>query len=550
MARAIRTVSLTGGARLAAILVVVAAGELPAANVVRYGTDLSGYEPGNPATYQALTNATWADVNTALSTAINPAATGFVYVSGDVTGTGATDGPLRILGACQAFEFKGGFDPAFTGQDYRAKSVLNVNATSGSRSRALIICSTNVWVDGFVVRNGYTSGGSETGFTPDDSNACGAEIAAQAEGLRLSRLDVLNNVGQRNWGLGGGLFIHASGSGRIRLENLLVRGNTIQSAASDSVVRGGGIYVNAASPTECRLTVALCHFDGNVAKDTNSGANNYVGIASAIGLEDMSRPSSGTNWWVVFGCLFSDNGPHNADEGRLSVALGAPGRSSFHPFPASEMVLANCTLARNDPWGVSGTWRSGNSVINTVLSDNDRAAGYETYVEDKGAVLRFQHCLIDSTSPVGDSSTNGFFGAFPAGGGTSEFVDLGGNQQVGDAQLVDPTGADGKPFNDYMLQESSAGFSAGLARYSGSGFAFVDVNRNGAYDPGLDVIVDIPTGSGYVPAANEHYYPFDLNGNKWVGKRRYSSDVDLAGSMNIGAYGAVPPPKGTVVMVK
>ncbi|MBN1511319.1 MAG: hypothetical protein JXB13_04840, partial [Phycisphaerae bacterium] len=154
--------------------------------------------------------------------------------------------------------------------------------------------------------------------------------------------------------------------------------------------------------------------------------------------------------------------------------------------------------------------------------------------------MSFKNTLIDPETPAAVGS---YFD------GTC-LKDLGGNITNQQPQFVD------QPSGDYRLQPSSPAYTNATVLYSSSGlgFAYVDVDRNGAYNSGIDVIVDIIAGSGqYPPSASEYYYPRDMNGRIWLARRQYASSADLAGTMNMGAFASSwpsPMPRGTVFRIR
>lgn len=528
-------------------MVCVCALHAQAANIVRYGTNAAAFNPSDAGTYTQISDATWAQLNDAISNAMNTVTKGFVYVSGDVYGTGSTNGSLRITwpSGTNGFEMKGGYNSGFTSRDVLKKSLLDVRANSSSKSRALVISSTNVLVDGFKITGGYHGGshdvyGSQTHLVFADTGAGGAGVAMNVVGkgyVRLQNLDIMGNTLYGDWKHGGGVYIEMA-MASVTIASSSISSNTIRAVGSAGVYSGGlEVDDTSSGDEETKFTMALCRVVGNMARGSG-------GTDDAIGLKGPSRVTN-TNIWTLFGSVIAGNYASDSSS-YSSVSLWGPG--SYSGKDGRDMLM-NCTVIDNTKIGTYGDpvfacYKYGNYLVNTVLADNDKEGSPE-FGNSGGQwnLYYFENCLLDSDSPCGSSATNGFFGTFSP---NCTITDSGGCLQVADALFENQAGG------DYRLKASATGYMKGLAKYSpgGLGFAYVDVNRNGAYNAGTDIIVNIKPGSGqYVPGSNEFYYPTDLNGSPWISISRYNSTADLVGKMTMGAV-ARRIGGGTVIVLR
>lgn len=514
---------------LGLLVVCLGTSQAYSANYVRYGTNSASFNPADPATYTAITNATWTDVNAAISNAMNSVSRGFIYISGDLTGSGASGGPLRILETGKkGLDFKGSFNSSFTAQNYSSLSVINPMASSGSRTRAIAVKSEDVWIDGFCITGGYTSGGtnehgvylSEYGVAGGSRQPGGAAICIEAANPHLSHLLVASNVSERSYAWGGGIFINNTGSSNALFEHITVVSNSmLGSIGGSSTADGGGIGGRGG-----KLVIANSRIMDNVCRAHTWGA-------TGSGLYIHNTAAGGT--LTVFGTLLCRNIGQSYNGAFLSgFAMATEGNTRG--------IVANCTIADNSGAGICDSWRYSMYALNTVISSNSYI-----YFSAPNNACRwyFMYNLICDVSQHGGSTTNNFFGdASTDPTSVSKFVDSTNNYQVSNPMFKNAVGG------DYSLLESSAGCRKGLALYDPRGFAFVDINNNGAYDINVDVIIDQQQASTYTLTTDLHY-PRDMNGEPWLSKQRYTSDADLVGVMNLGAV-VTRKKRGTVVTLR
>lgn len=510
-------------------MMLLAAASLQAATV-RYGTNVSAYDRLNPTTYTEITSATWAQLNTALTNAQNSSTRGFVYVSGDIPGSGSLTGPLRIVlnTGTVGFEFKGAWKSDFSAQDYTTLSVLSANASYSSQSRVLVIGADNVRVDGFEIRGGYSQNGNDAELSFAVNNAAGGGIAAHCAGLHLSHLRVTANTGLGGWSQGGGICFHPRTTASSNLfEYLDISGNTM-TAGGDAAVYGGGMYIGRGqgSATDAKMLFALCAITGNTATATGP---NYYGNGAGFFATGPGRVTDGISHWTFFGVLVAGNKNNTLASSCFSTG-GNGGTGSRQGWS----VMANCTFVDNRPINIGNeggvaNYQRGVVYLNSAISENHTGGSAGATISPTYSYMNFKNCAIDEISSAGDSATNGFFGV----AGTGTFIDLGDCLQITNVVFRN------QPIADYRLGLGSPAIGAAEALYSsaGAGFAYVDIDRDGGYDAGTDVIIDITQASGqYVPSANEYYYPKDMLGERWLSIGRYSSSSNLVGKISAGAY--------------
>jgi hypothetical protein len=454
-----------------------------------------------------LTEQTWTDLKTIL---LNAATGDIIRVSGDLQ---RPAGETELLIVTNDIILSGGWNTNFTLQLWTGKSalseevsyysVLDANGSASDKARVLVITNTatNVRVEGFKITRGYVYG------------ADGGGIALHASGCRLTHLHITGNKSYRDYGGAGGVYIS---SGNTVLEYLTVTSNYTGRINSWAGVYGGAIKVDTTA-TNGRLIIANCFVAWNTVSD---GASYGAGIE----FRGPGNPPSVCHW-TIFGCLISGH------PGPAVNTVNLLGRGN------GRANLVNCTMVDNSGGllvsqeGGTGNWERDNYVINCVLADT-----YRTCAADSYSQLKFQNTLIDPETPASGGS---YFDG-------TKYIDLGGN--IPNTQPLFKNQSQG----DYRLSRTSPAKGTGRVLYSsaGLGFAYVDIDRNSSYDAGIDVIVDIIEGSGqYVPSSTEYYYPRDINGSKWISRTRYSSNEDLVGSMNMGAFGRLPA-MGTVVFFK
>lgn len=217
---------------------------------------------GNSGTF---TNATWADLQTAIQNAENnPTTPGYIKVSGDLqrVQNDPTTGDLRIRRG--GLEMSGGWNDGFTAQT--GKSVLDVNASATYTNRVLTISGTNVVVRDFVMTKGGLKG-YNVGL-----RGYGAGIFVTGPNVRLESLVVTNNVRYDNYVTGGGIAIYGANAYNVTVSRCKVVNNTARTA--------GGIWVTQNAGRNGRpVVIEYCDILDNVLSQSSgsSGAGLYLG---------------------------------------------------------------------------------------------------------------------------------------------------------------------------------------------------------------------------------------------------------------------------------
>lgn len=459
----------------------------------------------------ALAGQAWPDLRVVLA---NAAAGDTIKVSGDFQrATNDAGGGLMI--SADNILFSGGWNTNFTTRGWAGQarltnelnsySVLDVNGSdsTNNRYRVLHITGSGVTVEGFRVTKGYLKGAVEL-------DVVGSGIRVDGMNPVLRHLHVTENTANKSYDGPSALGISGAGA---RLEYIVVDRNF----ALGTHPRSCGIYVMS-SAKEGPFMLA----NSIVATNTVPPGSGTSGLG--IILNGPGQPAA-VQHWTVFGTLV-----HSHPTTTLAVVqLGAQDKGRAN--------LVNTTVADNGCFvffsNIPGTaWWRENYSINSILADTVGVQGHATQTS-----MYFKNTLIDPETPARS-------GTYFDGAG---FRDLGGNVTNQQPQFVDQLN------RDYRLQPSSPAYTNAAVLYAsgGLGFAFVDVDRNNSYNAGVDVIVHIVSGGGqYAPAALEYYYPTDIQGNRWLTKKRYASNADLVGTMNLGACAPRPPPGGTVITLR
>lgn len=462
----------------------------------------------------------WAGTWGNLQSAVNTAASGdVVKVSGNLTrSAGDTAGSITLVNA--GITLSGGWNSGFTAKvwgsggrladELPGYSVLDANGsdTLNNRFRVLTISNTaaNVKIEGFAVTGGYSSD------TYEYMGGHGGGIEVGAWGARLSHLYVYGNTSYRSYQSCSGISIESGGA---LLEYLTIVGNNATCSYLANPYGGALTVWNTVNVGN--IMVACCVFSNNIAPGGTYGV--------AIDMQGPKNCPSVVHW-TVFGSLIATNAASSSwtvcmaghDNGRCNLV---------------NITVVDNRLGIGVAWhGGIGNWERDNYFINCLLADTKGCQ-----VSSDAAQMKFKNTLIDPETPAlggpyyFDAVTN---------------IDLTGN--ITNAQ---PLFKD-QPHLDYRISDFSPAKGAAQALYSssGSGFAYVDVDRNGSYSAGVDVIVDIVQGTGqYVPSASEYYYPRDINAERWLSSSRYSSNSNLVGKISMGAL-APKSRRGMVITLK
>lgn len=463
----------------------------------------------------AVADQTWANLRTVLINAVDGDT---IKVSGNFQRTaGDADGGLTI--SAPNVKFSGGWNADFTVQAWAAKtvftnefalySVLDVNGsdTANNQYRVLLLSGTGVTVEGFTVTKGYLLVTAAFGTG-------GGGIKVDGTGALLRHLNITANIARRLTTSDGpsALEINATGA---RAEYIAVVANK----AEGTTPRSAGLVVSENARNGAFMLA------NSIISANTAGAN-----CEGLGLV-FRGPDTPTlvQHWTVFGTLVY--GHTQATDGAIQLrSAEANGRANL----VNTTVADNSSPVRIRTYSNFTEWYM-NYFINSIVADSVKIECSNGSLATSRAY--FKNTLIDPETPAAG-------GMYFDG---SVFVDLGGNFTDKQPLFTNPTG------RDYTLQTVSSAYTNAAVLYSSSGlgFAYVDVDRNNSYNAGVDVIVHIVSGAGqYPPAALEYYYPTDIQGNRWLTRKRYASNADLVGTMNMGSYAPPPPPGGTVITLR
>jgi hypothetical protein len=473
----------------------------------------------------------WANLQAALDAAAGSG--DVVKVSGNLT-RNQGDGSAALAMSNAFVTLSGGWDADFTAQSWcSAKgvaaesllySVLNAHADAGHPCGSLAITAAGVNVSGFSIRNGY--------LTPADGVQTSAGVVVSGGGgVTLSHLVFTGHSMCQAWGANGGVVLNLN-SPSNRVEYVSITGNTI----GDSTIFGMVKLSPNALGTTMLANLVISNNAASAANWTGSGG-------SAVGIAGANIPGMRC---TLFGSLIACNG------GKHTVLyLEGP---TF--FTYDKMVVVNSTVA-NNAGNVHEESYSYCNFYNTILADNIAAWDSTGVVGGDYTGMRFEHCLV-AGEPSYISRTVGGYDAYPCSGNSAAGTFFTNNAGCG---FFDASGAcvqantggsgfTGQSRGDYTLATSSAGFGRGLANYDSRGFAYVEINGTAGYQAGEDVMVDRMDACSYVNSAADYYYPVDVNGNRWIMRRTYTSDAKLVGTLSMGALSTYVPPQGTLAVFR
>jgi hypothetical protein len=265
---------------------------------------------------------------------------------------------------------------------------------------------------------------------------------------------------------------------------------------------------------------------------------------------------------ALFGCQFDQNfrrdGSGNPIAGGASSTISVLERSTDR-----RVVLANCTVVSNYEGIVrAASYTDTAGTYYPLRCINCILAGDEGFRLDGDATRRACAELQRCTMSLGGADGFNGYGFQNSGGwmytntlaqaltltdphiGTNRFyslTDTGGRSILPEANLdADPGfyGAGPDPYLPWWQRRSSAAYAGtidkGLTRTTT--YTFIDVNLNGAYEPLVDIIVDL-NGQPH-PGAGHFVYTTDLAGRpRFVHK-----------AIDRGAYECdEPPAAGTII---
>lgn len=265
-----------------------------------------------------------------------------------------------------------------------------------------------------------------SGCTIENNGVNGSEVTVNGGAIQcggysdgshtITNTEIRNNQAKN---FGGGIFVmHAYLWTGVTIDGCIIEGNSAIGGAG-AVGDGGGIYAGAdpgINPEHTYVTVSRCEIVGNQAAGYGGGMFVY-GIAEAFPFET-----------TVTDTLIAQN------------TAGADGGGILHHAGTAE--LRNCTIVDNraTTGNGGGFWKGvhASTIHNSILWGN--TAG--------GAG---QQMLVPATdTTVSYSDIQGCGGSDPDNWDDLLGTDGGGNIDD-DPLFIDPTGADGDPDNDYML---------------------------------------------------------------------------------------------------
>jgi autotransporter-associated beta strand protein len=484
------------------------------------------------------TNVWWSDLQDAVQLAqAGSAGTGLVKLCGSVTRTNldaigqiaiTKGGYVRFSGG---WTWNGGAEPVAQS----GRSVLDANSTAlgANKCRVVYVGSSDVTLQNLELTGGYATA------TPYG----GGVLCSGASRLTLENVVVRNNTADTEYMDGGG-GIRITGGGGHRISSSVIRNNVAQARGW-----GGGLFLDGTTllienSLIASNLVTTGTFDGNggaLAMINNAQLflancritdNRCVGGGSAIHCA-TANVGGGGGVFTAYGCLFAGNRHATDPSGTPVEVIRAAQQSS-----AGTSRLVNCTVVSNYGGRVAAAAQASSGHFVGVVAANSiiqtcglNAQGGDSY----GSAVATSHVGLQNTTVQMQTNLNGYGMAAYVGGawqwshtntlaqvlaaldlaGSNRFHSLTSSNTLsqaletnleGDPGLVtDPLQLHGRPL--FSLADNSTCFDSGINR-AGSGFAYVDVNNNGAYDALVDVIV-----SGAPPAGTNYVYATDLAGN-------------------------------------
>lgn len=561
-----------------AMMVMLAVGALRAAASSIYWDDGDGHT--------ATINSTgWNDIQAAINNATNnPATAGFVKLSGDFTRTLGDTNVGSLVISNHNITLSGGWDGTFTTQNGR--SMLNVNGTNtvNNKFRVVDIWGTNVTVSSLVIMNGYLK------TVPGADSAAGIWVRRPAVGTLLDNLLVAGNKAETQWDStsGGGIQIgeggNFAGPSGTRVRNCQIVNNVVYGG-------GAGIHIADAGTTNNPVVIENCTIANNIAY---ANASQGFACGGGIGLGDATSADVNTASHVVFancrivqnqsaqygagiglqgwtaysrveffGCLIASNYWRTGATQKAgnAIAVGTPGAdgnwNGYTGF-GGLAYLVNCTVVDNtqpsQPAAASGfhvnpsPYDEGRLIlINSLTRSNElgftdvRYGGtdynthnYTDFQDDTVSEARYVE--IDPTESNVTNAT--MAGAISTSGNpTPAFRTLTTSGTLTNTLQENIEGDPnfrGSGADPYQLTAASANALNNALSKKAGGYTYIDVNLDGSYTPGWDIIV-----AGTPPAGSNLVYTTDLLGNPRV----------VGGGLDRGAYecGSI---SGTVLFVQ
>ncbi|MCE9612783.1 MAG: right-handed parallel beta-helix repeat-containing protein [Lentisphaerae bacterium] len=235
--------------------------------------------------------------------------------------------------------------------------------------------SKNIRLDGFIIRGGA----ADLGTAFDASGEGGGMFTETPDGLTIANCVFADNTALG----GGGLYIKRPQAGGMRIEDCVFSGNRATEAAANN--RGGGAISGQGNTGLTTLERVV--FTGNRAATSVGGALAYA-------------PTEPLQVKLVNALVAGNQSGYNDGGGAQGGGL---------MLRATNAALVNCTLAYNDPYGITSKDMTP-TLLNSILWDNTTSE-----------LLVLNQAVTASFSDIDETGYDGFNGnirlnpAFDAG---------------------------------------------------------------------------------------------------------------------------------------
>lgn len=334
---------------------------------------------------------------------------------------------------------------------------------------------TNGYLNGLVLSGGwnstFTAGtGAETIVDAEKASDYGRVMYVKNSNVRLDGITLKGgrfNTQSYAWYYGCGLLVHGAG---VRLIDVKVSDCEIVGGNYNSgCVNLGGYHDGRNVPTNFvieRMDISGYSGAGGALDvfEATPGivANSRIHDNAATGVYTYNADSV-----VLYGLLID----HNVGSGILS------------DFDTDGMFVVNTTVLGNNGYGYSqGSWVDGGCFLNCVFTGNTNGMS-----ADPAKPVSFLNCNLADTLMTGGFNTNGYGTVLPLTGTCS----------------LAPANLDAR----YRPTSTSPAYGGGRS-ITTNDFTFVDIQNNGVYNEGLDIVI-----AGTPPAdpdGDDRVYTFDI----------------------------------------